>query len=219
VPAPPRQPGPHGRPRVQGARLPQREPVLKEVHTTWQRVRVSWSNGRRRELDVTSGTAVWDRMGQPVLPSRWGLGRDPQGRLHPCASFSPCPTARPRAVVPPFITRGTMETTFEESRTPRGLDTPRQRSERATERTPPCLFGLSAVVARLAQARHPEGKSPRQRTAWDDKPQATCAEVWAAGRRHVWGELSDSPSAHAPDLVGIPRSELSRVVQAVCSAH
>jgi hypothetical protein len=40
--------------------------VLKEAQTIWRRVRVRWYNGRRRELDVTRGTAVWYRIGQPA---------------------------------------------------------------------------------------------------------------------------------------------------------
>jgi hypothetical protein len=219
VPAPPRQPGTNGRPRVKGERLPQLGQVLKDVHTPWQRIRVRWYNGRRRELDVTSGTAVWYRIGQPVLPIRWVLVRDPNGRLEPRAYFSTCPNDRPRAVVQQFIKRWSIETTFEESRIHLGLETQRQWSDRAIERTTPCLFGLYSVVALLAHALHPDGKIPMQRTAWYDKPQATFADVLAAVRRHLWGGFSYSTSAHAPDLVGIPRSELSRLVQAVCYAH
>jgi len=59
VSAPPRRPGTNGRPRVQGERLPTLAQVLKEAQTLWQRVRVSWYNGRRRERDVSRGTAVW----------------------------------------------------------------------------------------------------------------------------------------------------------------
>jgi DDE superfamily endonuclease len=152
VPAAPRRPGTNGRPRVKGERLPQLAQVLKGAQTPWQRIRVRWYNGRRRELDVTSGAAVWYRMGQPVLPLRWVLVRDPKGRLDPRVYFSTCTNDRPRAVVHQFIKRWTMETTFEESRTHLGLETQRQWSDRASERTTPCLFGLYAVVALLAHA-------------------------------------------------------------------
>ena len=178
-----------------------------------------WDNGRRRELAVTSGTAVWYRIGQPVLPIRWVLVRDPKGLLEPRAYCSTCPDDRPRAVVQQFIKRWTIETTFEESRSHLGLETQRQWSDRAIERTTPCLFGLYSVVALLAHALHPDGKIPLQRTAWYDKPQATFADVLAAVRRHLWGELSYSTSAHAPDFIGIPRSELWRLVQALCYTH
>lgn len=178
-----------------------------------------WDKGRRRELDVTSGIAVWDRMGQPVLPIRWELGRDPTGRLDPRADFSTCLNDRPRAVVHQFSKRWTIETTFEESRTHLGLDTPRQWSDRAIERTTPCLIGLSSVVTLLAHARHPDGKVPVQRAAWYPKSHATFAEVLAVVRQHLWSDFSYSTSACAPDLVGIPRSALSRLLQAVCYAH
>jgi DDE superfamily endonuclease len=217
VPAPRREPGTNGRPRVKGERLPTLAQVLKDAQTPWQRVR--WYNGRRRELEVTSGTAVWDRMGQPVLPIRWVLVRDPRGRLEPRADFSTCPHDRPRAIVQQFIQRWTIETTFEESRTHLGLATQRQWSDWAIERTTPCLFGLYLVVALLANALYPDGKVPVQRTAWYAKSHATFADVLAAVRQHIWGTFSYSTSSHAPDLVRIPRSDLLRLAQAVCYSH
>jgi hypothetical protein len=219
VPAPPREPGTNGRPRVKGERIPKLAQVLNDAQTPWQRVRVLWYNGRRRELDVTSGTAVWYRIGQPVLPIRWVLVRDPRGRLEPRAYFSTCPHDRPREIVQQFVQRWTIETTFEESRTHLGLETQRQWSDWAIERTTPCLFGLYSVVALLAHALHPDGKVPVQRTAWYAKSHATFADVLAAVRQHIWGTFSYSPSAHAPDLVRIPRSDLLRLAQAVCYTH
>jgi hypothetical protein len=59
APAPPRLPGTNGRPRVKGERLPQLKQVLKEAQTIWPRGRVRGYDGRRRELEITSGTAVW----------------------------------------------------------------------------------------------------------------------------------------------------------------
>jgi hypothetical protein len=99
VPAAPRRPGTNRRPRVNGERLPQLAQGLKGAQTPWQHIRVRWYNGRRRELEVTSGTAVWSRIGQPVRPIRWVLVRDPQGRLEPRACCSTCTNDRPRAVV------------------------------------------------------------------------------------------------------------------------
>ena len=62
-PAPPREPGTNGRPRVNGERLPRLDQVLKDTQPAWQRVHVRWDNGRRRKLEVTSGTAVGDSDG------------------------------------------------------------------------------------------------------------------------------------------------------------
>lgn len=218
-PVPPRTPGTNGRPRVKGARLPQLKQVLQEAQTPWQRIRVRWYNGRRRELAVTSGSAVWYRIGQPVLPIRWVLVRDPQGRLEPRAYFSTCPHDQPRAIVQQFIQRWSIETTFEESRAHLGLETQRQWSDRGIERATPCLLGLYSVVALLAHALHPDGKIPVQRAAWYPKTHATFADVLAAVRHHVWSDMGYSTSADAPDLIAIPRSDLSRLVQAACYTH
>jgi DDE superfamily endonuclease len=219
APAPPRLPGTNGRPRVQGLRVPQLQQVLKAAETIWHRVRVRWYNGRRRTLDVTSGTAVWYRIGQPVLPVRGVLVRDPRGHLDPRAYFSTCLSDRPRDLVRRFVHRWTIETTFEESRAHLGLETQRQWSDRAMARTTPCLFGLYSVVALLAPALHPDGKIPVRGTAWYHKSPATFSDVLAVVRQHLWGALSYSTSAHDPDLVEIPRTDLYCLVHAGCYAH
>ena len=144
---------------------------------------------------------------------------DPKGQLDPRAYFSTCPSDRPRDLVRRFVQRWTIETTFEESRVHLGLETQRQLADRAIACTTPCLFGLYSVVALLAHMLHPDGKISVQRTAWYDKSQATFADVLAAVRRNLWGAVSYSTSAHDPDCVEIPNSELYRLVQAVCYAH
>jgi len=121
--------------------------------------------------------------------------------------------------VPPFVTRWTIETPFEESRAHLGLEPQRPWSDRAMARTTPCRFGLSSVVALRAQALYPAGKVPIRAAAWDAKGQATFAEVLAAVRQHCWGDVSSSTSAHDPDLGAIPRAELARLAHAVCSSH
>lgn len=219
APAPPCRPGTNGHPRVKGERLPQLKQVLKEAQTIWHRIRVRWYNGRRRELEVTSGTAVWYRIGQPVLPVRWVIVRDPRGQLEPRAYFSTCPRDRPRDLVRRFVHCWTIETTFEESRAHLGLETQRQWSDQAMARTTPCLFGLYSAVALLAHALHPDGKIPVRSTAWYHKSQATFGDGLAVVRQHVWGALSYSTSAHDPDLLEIPRADLYRLAQAVCYSH
>jgi DDE superfamily endonuclease len=218
-PTPWRQPGTNGRPRVKGERLPRLNQVLQDPQTPWQHVRIRWYNGRRRQLEVTSGVAVWYRIGQPVLPVRWVLVRDPAGRLDPRAYCSTCPKDQPRTVIQQVVKRWAIETTFEESRAHLGIETQRQWSDPAIERTTPCLFGLDSVTALLAHTLSPDGKIPLQTTAWYAKSHATLADVLAAVRRHLWGTFSYSTSAHAPDLLRIQRSDLSRLAQAVCYSH
>jgi hypothetical protein len=59
APAPPRQPGQKGAPRVKGDALSKLEALLTDPQTVWRRVALPWYDGRLRELDYCSGTALW----------------------------------------------------------------------------------------------------------------------------------------------------------------
>ena len=80
APAPARQPGQNGRPRIKGKRLPKLSQVLADPKTTWQRSNVQWYDGSTQTLEWCSGTALWYRAGQPPLPIRWVISRDPAGK-------------------------------------------------------------------------------------------------------------------------------------------
>jgi hypothetical protein len=54
APAPPRDPGTNGRPRVNGERLPALAQVLTDGHTVWQRLRVRWDDGRWRDCELVT---------------------------------------------------------------------------------------------------------------------------------------------------------------------
>ncbi len=218
-PAPPRVAGTNGRPRVKGNRLSKLSHVLTDEQTVWQRIRVRWYDSRMCELDVISGTAVWYRIGKPPLPIRWVIIRDPTGELDTRAYFSTGPSDTPCEIVEEMIKRWPVETTFEESRAHLGVETQRQWSDRAIERTTPCLFGLYSLVALLGQALHPSGEIPIRSSAWYPKQEATFADVLAVVRRHLWGGFSYQASARDPNLLEIPRCELNRLAEAVCYSH
>jgi len=218
-PAPLRPPGTKGRPARKGARLPKLSEVLADQSTAWSRIRVTWYDGRQRTLEVTSGCAQWYRIGQPLLPVRWVIVRDPQGKLAPRVYFSTRQSDTPRQIVVEFIKRWTIETTFEEARAHLGIETQRQWSDTAMARETPCLLGLYSVVAVLAQALYPSGEIPVQTTAWYRKREPTFSDVLACVRRHLWGEFNYATSARDPDLLEIPRCEMNRLAQAVCYSH
>ena len=55
--------------------------------TEWQGVKVKWYDGTEHVVEVASSIGVWYRIGLPVLPVRWVLTRDPDGKLEPKAFF------------------------------------------------------------------------------------------------------------------------------------
>jgi DDE superfamily endonuclease len=218
-PAPERLPGTNGRPRVKGERLPKLDAVLASEQTSWQKVRLGWYDQSRRELEVATGTAHWYRLGQKVLPIRWVIVRDPKGGLRPRAYFSTRPSDTAREVVVEFIKRWSIEATFEEGRAHMGIETQRQWSDLAIERSTPCLLGLYSLVALMARALHPMGDVPVRTSAWYSKSEATFCDVLAAVRNHLWGTISFEKSASAADHIKISRCEYNRLIEAVCYSH
>ena len=80
-PAPARQPSQHGRPPLQGRRLPALKALLDLPTVSRVEVSVAWYDGTTRTVELTWQTAVWYRSGKPPVPRRWVLVRDPQGEF------------------------------------------------------------------------------------------------------------------------------------------
>ena len=112
--------------------------------------------------------------------------------------------------------RWSLETTFEESRAHLGIETQRQWSDRAIERSTPLLFGLYSLVILFGQALHPDGCIPVAQAAWYRKQTATFRDVLAVVRRHLWGQGTFPTSPPDSDAVLVPRSTLERLSLAVC---
>jgi hypothetical protein len=219
APALPREPGTIGRPRVKGAPLPKLNSVLTDPKTEWQAVKVRWYGGNddtEQNMQVVSGTAVWYRIGLPVLPVRWVLTRDLDGKLEPRAYFCTDPSLSAVQIVSLFIKRWTIEVTFEESRAHLGVETQRQWSDLAIERSTPCLLGMFSLVTVFGKALHPDGKVLVQRTAWYAKTEATFSDVLAQVRRQLWGNFTFQTSEHDPDVCLVPRSHVERLAYSVC---
>jgi hypothetical protein len=205
-----------GRPRVVGQRLPTLSQVLQDEETVWHKLTMDWYGQGTRSLEICTGTALWYRSGHDPLSIRWVLTRDPSGKHPAKALFSTDPTQTAEQIIRDFMKRWSLEVTFEESRALLGIETQRQWSDLAIERTTPMLFGLYSLVALFGQALHPDGHIPVAQAAWYHKQTPTFRDVLAEVRRHLWGDFSFSTSAHSPDVVLVPRPTLDRLASAVC---
>jgi hypothetical protein len=116
-----------------------------------------------------------------------------------------------------FLKRWSLETTFAESRAHLGLETQRQWSDRAIERTTPLLFGLCSLLTLLGDALAPSGRFSLKQASWYHQEAAPFPEGLAIVRRHLWGHFLFPTSAPDPDGVLVPRSTLAPLAQAVCS--
>jgi hypothetical protein len=190
-PAPPRKPGTVGRPRTEGARLPNLPDVLADEAPSRVEVAVPGRHGGGdRTAEACPGTAVRCHAGLPVVPIRRVLPRDPRGRLDPRALPRAEPESDPLQVARRFVRRWRVEVTFREARDHLGVETRRQWSGRAVARATPRLPGLLPPVAPLAARLDRRARA----AAWCRKPRPTFADALAAVRRRSWRERGSLPS-------------------------
>jgi hypothetical protein len=151
-----------------------------------------------------------------LYPFALVLTRDPLGKRPPKAIFSTDPTQPAEQIVSDFMKRWSLEVTFEEGRAHLGIETQRQWSDRAIERSTPLLFGLYSLVTLFGQALHPDGQVPVSQAAWYRKYTATFRDVLALVRHHLWGSGTFPTSPTHPGVVLVPCSTLERLSWAVC---
>jgi DDE superfamily endonuclease len=191
---------------------------VTDPETEWKAATVRWYGGVERAVELASGTALWYTPGEDPLPLRWVLVRDPLGTFAPQAFFATDQAAMPVQVVEWFVLRWNEEVTFEEARAHLGLETQRQWSEVAIERTTPVLLGLFSLVTLAAQQLSAGGHLPVRRAAWYTKPEATFADALALVRQHLWSSLKFPNSAEQSGVVPIPRAMLHGLIDTLCYA-
>ena len=218
-PTAPRLPGQPGRPRLKGARLPALQQRLQNPATPWISITVPWYGRTQRTLEIASATAVWYHSGLPPVPLGRVLVRDPLAGFQPQALLCAAPSVAAPRIVQWFALRWQLEATFQEGRARLGLETRRQWSDQAIARTTPLLLGLFSWVT-LAARRLGSGETiPVRKAAWYDKPQPTFSDAIALALQPLWhGSESFCMSPKPPDLVEIPGSLLSGLVETACYA-
>lgn len=216
-PAPPRQPKQNGRPRKKGQRLPTLLTTTANAKTVWSNhVMRSWYGEVKRRIEFASETAIWFHNGQPPLPIRWVIVRDPLGKFKTQALLCTDLNAAPLQVIEWFIQRWQMEVTQREVREHLGVETQRQWSDLAILRTTPALFGLFSLVTLLAHRLAQHGKVLARQTAWYAKPRPTFSDALAAVRLELWRQPTFQMSKNNKDIAKLPNTVFKRFAQALC---
>ena len=157
-----------------------------------------------RTRRLFSRTALWHRNGQKPLPIRFVIVRDPQGQQPDAVFFSTEVDAEPQQIVEWAVMRWAVETTFQECRTHLGLETQRQWSEKAIQRTTPCLLGLFSIVCWLTEKMRQGTDIPLQTTAWYPKDTPTFSDCLYAVRQHLWKHIISQHSIPTKDQPLLP---------------
>jgi hypothetical protein len=117
-------------------------------------------------MEITSQTAVWYHSGKPPVPIRWVLIRDPQEEYETIALLSTSLELDPLQIVNWFVQRWQVEVTFEEVRAHLGVETQRQWSDKAIDRTTPLLLGLFSWITLAAHLLVERTQLSIRQAAW-----------------------------------------------------
>ena len=216
-PAPERRPGQNGRPPVKGKRKPTLAQVAQTPATAWKRVTIpDWYGEAQRVVEIVSETAVWYHDGEPPVPLRWVLIRDPLGKFKTQALL--CTDLKMKAVqiLKWFVLRWQLEVTFREVREHVGVETQRQWSDWAIVRTTPALLGLFSLITLLAHRSTSKGKLPIRQAAWYAKRVPTFSDAIAVVRQQIWAQIGFPTSASKTDVVKVPGNLFARLTEALC---
>jgi hypothetical protein len=219
APAPLRQPGQNGRPRLKGTRRPTLAQVLANPETCWTQVRVpGWYGEPERMVEIASDAAVWYHTGLPPVPIRWVLVRDPLGKFDPQALLCTDLMVEAEQILSWFVLRWQVEVTFQETRAHLGMETQRQWSDRAIARTTPALLGLFSVVTLMAHRLGAEEGLPVRQASWYQKARPTFADALAEVRQCLWSQAHFSMSHSETEMVKIPKALFNRFTDTLCYA-
>jgi hypothetical protein len=165
---------------------------------------------------VLSQTAVWYSTGFPPVPIRWVLVRDPLGKFATQAVLCTDLSASPAQVISWFVHRWQLEVTFHEVRAHLGVETQRQWSPLAIQRTTPALLGLFSVVTLLAHAWMPPAGGTARQAAWYTKATPTFVDALALVRRRLWARIFIQTTPADATLVKIPSALLDHLTDLLC---
>lgn len=210
--SPPGKAGPKAKKGQVQPKLIQR---LFRIDTPWQPLTVTWYGGQTKTLEIATGTALWWPRRLKLLPIRWVLVICPDNSFKPTAFFCSDLSVAPELIISWFVGRWNLEVTFEEVRACLGFETQRHWSDRAIERTSPCLFGLFSLVVLLALHSHSHSL-PVRTTAWYAKTQPTFSDALASVRFDLWHTLDINTSSAKPDMLLIPKSALDPLIKLAC---
>ncbi len=192
------KPGP--KPPV-GKRLLSMEKRLTDKRIKWTKVIFSeWYGKRNKEMLISSGVAIWHKSNTIMVPVKWVLVKDPEGKLEPallaCTDTDLCA----ENVVSFFVRRWRVEVTFAEVRRHLGVESQRQWSDLAIERSTPCLMALMSIVCLMANNLHQRFEIQPNATAWYAKTDITFSDVLCAVRLEIWRKAKLSTSLFKPHI-------------------
>jgi len=188
APPPVRESG-RGRRRVKGEKLlnPAQEAAREDAR--WEKTEVAWYGGTRKEVKLLTGEGLWYKCGSKATWTRWVLVRYDGGRRGDEVYFTTDKGLEPGGVVELYVLRWSLETTFEETRRHLGLETLRNRTLTAVQRSVPMLLALYSLTIVWFAIQSKEHTTRAGSAPWYKKEAITYSDILDAAREDILMEL------------------------------
>jgi len=202
----PATPAKRGRPRKKGKRLPTLQQISEDKHTRWRHLLVQeWYGEKKRNIEITSNTAIWFHVGHPPLPIRWVIVRDPKKIFKTQALLCTDINISAEQIIQWFVRRWQVEVTFHEVRTHLGGETQRQWADLSILRITPALLSLFSVVTLLANLNARKQKLPIQQAAWYVKKLPTFSDALSLVKETLYAHHYFQTSHFYNEVRKVPR--------------
>ncbi|MEO6590381.1 MAG: hypothetical protein ABIP06_13870 [Pyrinomonadaceae bacterium] len=97
-----------------------------------------------------------------------------------------------------------------------GIETNRQWSDQAIQRTTPCLMGMFSLVTMVAEELSKQGKLKMRQAVWYHKQVATFSDAIGCVRQQIWEWQSFQTSVSKVEMIKIPRQYLECLTDTLC---
>ena len=177
---------PGAKPKV-GARLLPMTKRLTDGRIAWKRIQLSqWYGCKDKDLLITHGQGIWYKGGQPRVPLSWILIKDPEGEKQPALLACTDLDLEPDKIITYFMRRWRVEVTFAEVRRHLGVETQRQWSDLAIERSTPSLMALFSIICLMAKPLFERGLIKPMHSAWYVKQHISFSDILTGVRLYIW---------------------------------
>jgi DDE superfamily endonuclease len=184
-----------------GIRLLDMQKRLTDKRVKWKRLIFSqWYNRRNKEMLITSGVAIWHKSNEVMVKIKWVLIKDPEEKLEPVLLGCTDIDLSEDKIVSFFVRRWRIEVSFAEVRRHLGVESQRQWSDLAIERSTPCLMALMSIICLMANTLHKNCPIKPNATAWYHKKSITLSDVITAVRFEILRNSKLSISHFKPDI-------------------
>ena len=176
-----------GRQKLVGKRLPTFKMILEDSSKIWDTIEILWYGGRKKNINILTGTCLWYGYGIRPVPIRWVLTQNSNNKKETAVLFSTDVNAVPITVIETFILRWQLEVTFEEVRRHLGMETQRQWSDNAIDRITPCILASYSIInlVALAATKSKAENIPIQTSSWYKKTHVTFSDVLTYVRKQI----------------------------------